>query len=244
MFKFIIFILLVFIIIVSIKIKSNKKDINNYNDEDIFEYIQKNKLSENELRKKEKLKEFLRNKNKEEKLKTINEIKKLKETDYKKFENRYRKKEQPNLKIHSINKQKEPKIKKKFYYGENWKWKKGIDYEFYIKEFYENEKYKVVPNGYINGLKDEGIDLVAHKENRKETILIQCKNWKSKAELKDIIKFYNDCKDYEKKYKKYLNGRHIRKVFVISNEIENKEINKFIRHIDYEIEFLNIPFFE
>lgn len=136
------------------------------------------------------------------------------------------------------------KPKNKFYYGENWKWKKGIDYEFYIKEFYENEKYKVVPNGYINGLKDEGIDLVAHKENRKETILIQCKNWKSKAELKDIIKFYNDCKDYEKKYKKYLNGRHIRKVFVISNEIENKEINKFIRHIDYEIEFLNIPFFE
>ena len=36
------------------------------------------------------------------------------------------------------------KPKKKFYYGENWKKKKGDDYEFYIKKFYENEGKKEI----------------------------------------------------------------------------------------------------
>lgn len=133
------------------------------------------------------------------------------------------------------------KPKKKFYYGENWKKKKGDDYEFYIKKFYENEGYKVFPNGYIKGFKDGGIDLVAHKG--KETILIQCKNWKSKAELKSITKFYNDCKNYEKYNYKKLNSRYIRKVFVISNEIKNPEIESFLKKINNEIEFLNVPIF-
>lgn len=133
------------------------------------------------------------------------------------------------------------KPKKKFYYGENWKKKKGDDYEFYIKKFYENEGYKVFPNGYIKGFKDGGIDLIAHKE--KETILIQCKNWKSKAELKNITKFYNDCKNYEKYNYKKLKNRYIRKVFVISNEIKNPEIESFLKKINNEIEFLNVPIF-
>lgn len=135
------------------------------------------------------------------------------------------------------------KPKKKFYYGENWKKKKGDDYEYYIKKFYENEGYRVHPNGYIKGLKDEGIDLVAHKDIGKETILIQCKNWKKGAELKDITKFYNDCKNYQKKYKQFLNGRYIRKIFVISNEIKNPEIENFLKRINNEIEFLNVPIF-
>lgn len=142
------------------------------------------------------------------------------------------------------NKGVKPKIKKQFYYGDDWKKKKGDEYEYYIKTFYEKEGYKVYPNGHLKGVEDEGIDLFAHNDIGKVTILIQCKNWKKGAELKDIIKFYNDCKDYEKKYKKYLNGRHIRKVFVISNEIENKEIKNFLEKINKEIEFLNIPFFE
>ena len=133
------------------------------------------------------------------------------------------------------------KPKNKFYYGENWKKKKGDDYEYYIKKFYENEGYKVFPNGYIKGFKDGGIDLVAHKG--KETILIQCKNWKSKAELKNITKFYNDCKNYEKYNYKKLNNRYIRKVFVISNEIKNPEIESFLKKINNEIEFLNVPIF-
>ena len=133
------------------------------------------------------------------------------------------------------------KPKNKFYYGENWKKKKGDDYEYYIKKFYENEGFKVFPNGYIKGFKDDGIDLVAHKG--KETILIQCKNWKSKAELKNITKFYNDCKNYEKYNYKKLNNRYIKKVFVISNEIQNLEIDDFLKKINNEIEFLNVPIF-
>lgn len=133
------------------------------------------------------------------------------------------------------------KPKKKFYYGENWKKKKGDDYEFYIKKFYEKEGYKVFPNGYIKGFKDGGIDLLAHKG--KETILIQCKNWKSKAELKNITKFYIDCKNYEKYNYKKLKNRYVRKVFVISNEIKNPEIESFLKKINNEIEFLNVPIF-
>lgn len=141
-----------------------------------------------------------------------------------------------------LNKQKF-KAKNKFYYGKDWKNKKGADYEFYIMQFYRNEGYNVFPNGYIKGFEDEGVDLIAHNDETKETILIQCKNWKYRAELKDITKFYNDCKNYQKKHKHYLNGRYVRKVFVISNEIENLEIDNFLKKINNEIEFLNVPIF-
>lgn len=135
------------------------------------------------------------------------------------------------------------KPKKRFYFGKDWKKKKGDDYEFYIKKFYENEGYRVVPTGYIKGLEDEGVDLVAHNDIGKETILIQCKNWKNGAELKDIVKFYNDCKKYQKKYSHFFKGRSIRKVFVISNEIQNLEIENFLKQINNEIEFFNVPIF-
>lgn len=46
-------------------------------------------------------------------------------------------------------------------------------------QFYTKEGYKVFPNGYVKGLEDCGIDLIAHKG--KETILIQCKNWKKQS---------------------------------------------------------------
>ncbi|MSN95984.1 restriction endonuclease [Campylobacter sp. FMV-PI01] len=187
-----------------------------------------------------KYKELLKKLN--EKNIVSNKIKKLKENNYKEFENRYKRKIEETLIEKDINEK--PKIKKKLYYGDDWKKKKGDEYEYYIKTFYEKEGYKVYPNGHLKGVEDEGIDLFAHNDIGKVTMLIQCKNWKKGAELKDIIKFYNDCKDYEKKYKKYLNGRHIRKVFVISNEIENKEIKNFLEKINKEIEFLNIPIFE
>lgn len=138
-------------------------------------------------------------------------------------------------------KAKDDKPKNKFYYGKDWKNKKGADYEFYIMQFYLNEGYKVFPNGYIKGFEDGGIDLVAHKD--KETILIQCKNWRYRAELKNITKFYNDCKKYEKYKSKFLNGRNVRKIFFISNEIENLEIENFLKRINNEIEFLNVPIF-
>ena len=38
---------------------------------------------------------------------------------------------------------------------------KGKQYEYDVKCFFEQRDYKVYPNGYINGVKDEGIDLIA-----------------------------------------------------------------------------------
>lgn len=76
------------------------------------------------------------------------------------------------------------KPKNKFYYDENWKKKKGDEYEYYIKTFYEKEGYKVYQNGHLKGVEDEGIDLFAHNDIGKVTILIQCKNWKKEQNLK------------------------------------------------------------
>ena len=67
---------------------------------------------------------------------------------------------------------------------------KGKQYEYDVKCFFEQREYKVYPNGYINGLKDDGIDLIAYKSD--EAVLVQCKNWVNPPKQDIIKKFVAD----------------------------------------------------
>lgn len=73
---------------------------------------------------------------------------------------------------------------------------KGKEYEKQVGIHYENLGYKVDYRGLKLGRKDGGIDLIAEKDD--ETILIQCKNWTGKIQIKKINaeKFHSNCITY------------------------------------------------
>lgn len=91
---------------------------------------------------------------------------------------------------------------------------KGKQYEYDVKCFFEKRNYKVYPNGYINGVKDEGIDLIAYKDD--EAILAQCKNWANPPKQDIIKKFVADADLYINKNQNKFKNKKIRKIFFTS----------------------------
>lgn len=82
---------------------------------------------------------------------------------------------------------------------ENYRKKEaGDEYEKFIASKYIEQGYDVVYNGLNKGIKDNGIDLIAH--NGEKVILIQCKNWQNTGYkviyTKDIRAFFGDCFSY------------------------------------------------
>ena len=122
------------------------------------------------------------------------------------------------------------------------KLQKGIEYEFYIAKYFKNEGYKIYMNGLNNGKKDDGIDVICHKD--KETILIQCKNWKYPIEQKDIRAFIGDCHVYINKNAAFLRNRKIRKIFITSNEETKKAVELYVKENQAEVEYITIPMFD
>lgn len=122
------------------------------------------------------------------------------------------------------------------------KLQKGIEYEFYIAKYFRNEGYKIYMNGLNNGKKDDGIDVICHKD--KETILIQCKNWKYPIEQKDIRAFIGDCHVYINKNAAFLRNRKIRKIFITSNEETKKAVELYVKENQAEVEYITIPMFD
>lgn len=64
--------------------------------------------------------------------------------------------------------------KQKREYFEKMK-RKGDRFEKDVGKKFEENGYKVIYNGILNGIKDEGIDLICKSSNK--TFLIQCKNY-------------------------------------------------------------------
>ncbi len=122
------------------------------------------------------------------------------------------------------------------------KLQKGIEYELYIAKYFRNEGYKIYMNGLNNGKKDDGIDVICHKD--KETILIQCKNWKYPIEQKDIRAFIGDCHVYINKNATFLKNRKIRKIFITSNEETKKAVELYVKENQAEVEYITIPMFD
>ena len=120
--------------------------------------------------------------------------------------------------------------------------KKGTEYELYIAKYFRNEGYKIYMNGLNNGKKDDGIDVICHKD--KETILIQCKNWKYPIEQKDIRAFIGDCHVYINKNAVFLRNRKIRKIFITSNEETKKAVELYVKENQAEVEYITIPMFD
>lgn len=63
------------------------------------------------------------------------------------------------------------------------KLKIGLEFERYCGFLFEEKNYKVYYNGILKGKADEGIDLIAKKDNK--TIYIQCKYWSITKQIRE-----------------------------------------------------------
>lgn len=113
---------------------------------------------------------------------------------------------------------------------------KGDKYEVQILRYYKNQGYKVYPQGLIQGRCDNGIDLIAYKDN--EALLIQCKNWEySQVKQEQLRIFLGDCTAYLEQNHKIFAKKQVRRVFVTSCETLDYGVQKFLQknNIEYKI---------
>jgi len=85
---------------------------------------------------------------------------------------------------------------------------KGDRYEAAIGLAYESRGDLVIYNGFIKGMKDQGVDIVAISTKQKRIHLIQCKNWNNRQISPDNLNdIYNKLNQY-KPYKYSVNNIH------------------------------------
>ncbi|MBZ7985678.1 restriction endonuclease [Campylobacter sp. Cr9] len=116
--------------------------------------------------------------------------------------------------------------------------KKGQEYEYKIKCYFDSLGYNVYPNGYINGKKDKGIDLIAYKNN--EVHLIQCKCYKNPPKQDLLRMFVGDCEIYIKNNQNKLNNKTIYKDFITSCKEKDYGVIKFLEENKNLINYLII----
>ena len=118
--------------------------------------------------------------------------------------------------------------------------KRGNDYEIHVGKYYETQGYKVIYNGLINGKKDDGIDLLA--ENEHETLLIQCKGWRT-AEIKQkhLKEFIGNCTTYLED-NPHLKEKNTKRVFITSSENSERGLDKYLTQHIGKIEYIIMPF--
>lgn|GEM_PF-2087151 len=100
---------------------------------------------------------------------------------------------------------------------------KGASYEKFIGSKYENSGYQVIYHGLEQKFQDNGIDLIAQKEDR--IIFVQCKNWVggkyNKLFRKDLQAFAGDCFLFMQKPNRY--NLHFENKNIILHFIVNKD---------------------
>lgn len=127
--------------------------------------------------------------------------------------------------------------KPKTSYWENKK--RGDDYEEFVGKYYEKQGYKVTYHGQERGRKDGGIDLIA--ENESETLLIQCKAWKTATvKQKHVKEFIGNCTIFLENNPKI--EKKTRRIFITSSETEDRALTKYLHEHWGKIEFIIMPF--
>lgn len=113
---------------------------------------------------------------------------------------------------------------------------KGYNYELQIGKYYQKQGYKVYFKGINEGLKDQGIDLIAYKDN--EALLIQCKNWEySQVKQEQLRIFLGDCTAYLEQNHKIFAKKNVKRIFITSSKNIDYGVKKFLQtsNIEYKI---------
>lgn len=113
--------------------------------------------------------------------------------------------------------------------------KKGKNYEYQIKIYYENIGYKVFPNGFVNGKNDKGIDLIAYKNS--EIRLIQCKCYTNPPKQYLLRKFIGDCEVFIRNNPSLCDNKIIYKDFITSCNDKDYGVVCYLREYPNEINY-------
>ena len=104
---------------------------------------------------------------------------------------------------------------------------KGDEYELQIGRLYQQQGYKVYFKGINEGKRDNGVDLIAYKDN--EVALIQCKNWENTQVKQEHLRiFLGDCTAYLEKNRKIFAKKNVSRVFVTSCKNIDYGVKKFL----------------
>jgi len=137
-----------------------------------------------------------------------------------------------------INKLKNKPKKRKMTYAE--KKAKGDMYEEYIADFFKNKNFTVVEHGKLKDRKDAGIDLMV--KQKRLFYFIQCKNWDSKINHKEIKATQADVYNYIRKNMKELMEQYEWKIlYITSKDCLEPSAKMFIKENSDEIEYHCIP---
>lgn len=118
----------------------------------------------------------------------------------------------------------------------------GADYERYIAKKYIDSGYRIIYNGIEKGTADEGIDLIAIKDDK--TILIQCKNWKNtgyqEIYAKDLKAFFGDCFKYV--LENFLTQKTVGFHYIVAHEETMNKSAMYYLKKNVHIKYKCIPF--
>ncbi len=110
--------------------------------------------------------------------------------------------------------------------------KKGRDYELFILKYFEKQGYKTKDNSFVNGKKDNGIDLIILKN--KEITLIQCKNWKKDSSYKikhrHLKEFLGNTTAFLYNNKEKAKGYKIKRMYITSNDVLDNSAKHFLNN--------------
>jgi len=111
----------------------------------------------------------------------------------------------------------------------------GIKYERYIGKKFEVQNHFVIYNGLINGLQDNGVDIIVVSSKKNVINLIQCKNWNQKRlYLSDIENIYNKMFDFR------LNCMSFNATEILEHLAIKKNIYEIEAMLKYVKEYYNI----
>lgn len=126
---------------------------------------------------------------------------------------------------------------------------KGSSYEQFIGKKYEDLGYSVIYHGIEQKFNDQGIDLIAQKDNN--IIFVQCKNWIgrkfNKLFRKDLQAFAGDCFLFMHKPNTYninFDGQQVSLHFIVNkDELLDNSAKSFLKYNPF-IKFKIIEFSE
>jgi restriction system protein len=120
--------------------------------------------------------------------------------------------------------------------------KKGDEYELFISKHFREQGYTISEHGIDNGVKDNGIDIIAKKD--KDILFIQCKNWSSKSSNKvrdkEIKVTRQDVQDYKEKHPLYAMYK-TKIIYIMSENVLHGSGYHYIQDNSEVLEFRIIP---
>ena len=118
--------------------------------------------------------------------------------------------------------------------------KQGKNFEYYVSNYFKTQGYFVI-NNFEKEKNDEGIDIIAKKDN--ELLLIQCKNWEIPViSHKEIKEFLGNCYLFLYNHIEYRKFKKVRRIYITSQSNLDMSAKYLLKNNYPFVEHLQISF--